>query len=241
MKRKPALILIVVLVLLIIFVLYLIAKNKNTSIITTPTTVENLSPTPTSDKIINSVTFYCHPNKEIKAVFYEDKVEITLSDGRNMTLPQVISASGARYANSDESFVFWNKGDTAFITEKDKTTYENCAIKIINTPKAQMANPASTNCADKGGQSKIQTKPDGSQYSLCFFDDNRACEEWAMYRGECPVGGVKTTGYDTEAQKYCAWSGGKTYAVTNAICSFSDGSTCFDEAFYSGTCQKGTK
>jgi membrane-bound inhibitor of C-type lysozyme len=28
-----------------------------------------------------------------------------------------MSGSGARYANADESFVFWNKGDTAFITE----------------------------------------------------------------------------------------------------------------------------
>ena len=43
-----------------------------------------------------------------------------------MTLPQAISASGARYANSDESFVFWNKGDTAFIQEGENYTYENC-------------------------------------------------------------------------------------------------------------------
>jgi membrane-bound inhibitor of C-type lysozyme len=26
-------------------------------------------------------------------------------------------SSGARYANKDETFVFWNKGDTAFVTE----------------------------------------------------------------------------------------------------------------------------
>ena len=29
----------------------------------------------------------------------------------------MMSGSGARYANKDESFVFWNKGNTAFITE----------------------------------------------------------------------------------------------------------------------------
>jgi membrane-bound inhibitor of C-type lysozyme len=51
-----------------------------------------------------------------------------------MELPQVISGSGARYANADESFVFWNKGDTAFITEgpddNDNMTYKDCvAIK----------------------------------------------------------------------------------------------------------------
>jgi len=41
---------------------------------------------------------------------------------------QAISASGARYANTDESIVFWNKGDTAFIQEGDVTTYENCVV-----------------------------------------------------------------------------------------------------------------
>ena len=46
-------------------------------------------------------------------------------------MPQAMSASGARYANKDETFVFWNKGDTAFVTEgKDgKDTYSGCATK----------------------------------------------------------------------------------------------------------------
>ena len=46
-------------------------------------------------------------------------------------VPQAMSASGARYANKDETFVFWNKGDTAFVTEgKDgKETYSGCATK----------------------------------------------------------------------------------------------------------------
>lgn len=102
-----------------------------------------------------------------------------------------------------------------------------------------LANPASVNCKDKGGNLVIQKGPGGGEYGLCFFDDNRACEEWAMMRGDCPVGGVKTTGFDTDAQKYCAWSGGSTLAVPNAICTFSDGSQCSADAFYNGTCQKG--
>jgi membrane-bound inhibitor of C-type lysozyme len=40
-----------------------------------------------------------------------------------------VSGSGARYANSNESFVFWNKGNTAFIEENGKTTYSNCTTK----------------------------------------------------------------------------------------------------------------
>lgn len=77
---------------------------------------------------INTVTFSCDAAKTIDASFYKDRVSLTLSDGRQMTEPQVISGSGARYANKDESFVFWNKGNTAFITEGSPAvqTFSNC-------------------------------------------------------------------------------------------------------------------
>jgi membrane-bound inhibitor of C-type lysozyme len=77
-------------------------------------------------RIINSVTFSCAGNKTIQALFFADKAELTLSDGRHRLLLQAISASGARYANTDESFVFWNKGNTAFIEENHKTTFKDC-------------------------------------------------------------------------------------------------------------------
>jgi membrane-bound inhibitor of C-type lysozyme len=76
--------------------------------------------------------FACGEAKEITAVFYpsDDKyVDLALSDGRNMSIPRAVSASGARYAKADESFVFWNKGDTAFITEGTTTTFSNCVIR----------------------------------------------------------------------------------------------------------------
>ncbi len=82
-----------------------------------------------TNNVINSVIFTCDSSKTINAIFFKDKVELGLSDGRNMLLLQAISASGARYANTDESFVFWNKGDTAFVQEGNNTTYENCVIK----------------------------------------------------------------------------------------------------------------
>ena len=107
------------------------------------------------------------------------------------------------------------------------------------TPTTGLANPASVNCQQKGGNLVIQTDPNGGEYGLCYFEDNRACEEWALFRGECPLGGVKTIGFDTDAQKYCAWIGGKTLAVENAVCTFPDGSTCPDDALYSGTCHRG--
>lgn len=76
-------------------------------------------------------TFKCQGGKSIEATFYASSVSLTLSDGRSLTVPQAMSGSGARYANEDETFVFWNKGDTAFVTEGDdgKDTYSGCATK----------------------------------------------------------------------------------------------------------------
>ena len=88
--------------------------------------------------------YTCDDGKSIHADFYEGShaarnpgepptpggsVSLTLSDGRALTLPQTISASGVRFANADDSFVFWNKGNTAFITEgtSSEPTYSNCA------------------------------------------------------------------------------------------------------------------
>lgn len=73
--------------------------------------------------------FTCDDGKSISATFYpgDDKfVDLVLSDGRKMSVPHAISASGARYANADESFVFWNKGNTAFVTENGTTTFSGC-------------------------------------------------------------------------------------------------------------------
>lgn len=81
-----------------------------------------------ADDVIASVTYACADSKTIDATYYADKVDIVLSDGREMTLPQTMSGSGIRYANADESFVFWSKGNTAFATEgdPDKPTYADC-------------------------------------------------------------------------------------------------------------------
>ena len=122
------------------------------------------------------------------------------------------------------------------LTELQARGQEKFSSQVQET---EIANPASSYCVKQGGSLAIKTKENGGQYGLCFFDDNRACEEWAMMRGECPVGGVKTTGFDTIAQSFCAWSGGKTFATENAICTFDDRSTCLADNYYNGTCQKG--
>lgn len=102
--------------------------------------------------------------------------------------------------------------------------------------KSGLPNPASVNCAKQGGTDTIETLNNGAQYGLCQFEDNMACEEWALLRGQCPKGGVKTAGYDTMGQKYCAWLGGKTFAVPNSKCTLPNGKVCPTEALYNGTC-----
>lgn len=84
--------------------------------------------------VAKQVTFNCAAGKQIDAVFYpgdDKRVDLKLSDGRSLSVPHTLSGSGARYASADGSFVFWNKGNTAFITEgpPDHETYSDCVIR----------------------------------------------------------------------------------------------------------------
>jgi membrane-bound inhibitor of C-type lysozyme len=94
----------------------------------------NTGPVPSkADGPSTDVTYTCPGNKFIRAIYSKDSVELYLSDGRHIGAPHAMSADGARYANKDESFVFWNKGTTAFITEGKgaaaTTTFADCDTK----------------------------------------------------------------------------------------------------------------
>lgn len=76
--------------------------------------------------------FRCGAGKSVDAVFSNgsrSSVSLVLPDGRNLSLPQARSASGARYANADQSFVFWNKGNTASIEQGGKPLYRGCSTR----------------------------------------------------------------------------------------------------------------
>jgi putative hemolysin len=107
----------------------------------------------------------------------------------------------------------------------------------FSTPQTQtLANPASENCAKQGGILKIMKNGAGGEFGLCQFEDDQACEEWALMRGQCPKGGVKTIGYDNDAQAYCAWIGGETTAEENATCTLPGGKTCPVTDLWEGSC-----
>jgi dipeptidase D len=112
---------------------------------------------------------------------------------------------------------------------------------------AQLANPASENCVAVGGTWTMENRVGGGQFGICLFEDNRQCEEWALLSGDCPVGGVKVTGYVTAAAVYCAITGGEYATTGNAgagdeqgTCTFEDGTVCDAWEYYDGKCVPGS-
>ena len=121
-------------------------------------------------------------------------------------------------------------------------------VTAVTTPNtAELANPASVNCTELGGMLVIEERGDGGQFGVCYFEDNRQCEEWALLRGDCPVGGFKVIGYITDAARYCAITGGE-YQITGSggaeeeqgTCTFNDGSQCDVWDYYNGQSVPGT-
>jgi membrane-bound inhibitor of C-type lysozyme len=105
---------------------------------TAPGVIETPKRTP-----LSSAQYICNNKKTIDAAFYEGPtltstatatppvptgtVELTLSDGRTLTLKQTISADGARYADDNEHFIFWSKGNGALVTDNtDEKSYWGC-------------------------------------------------------------------------------------------------------------------
>jgi putative hemolysin len=100
--------------------------------------------------------------------------------------------------------------------------------KGINKPdsKTGIANPASVNCINKGGTLSIQKRGDGGEYGICTFEDNWQCEEWALFRGECPAGGKKVTGIPVEKPPLVP---GKSIGNLHMHTTCSDGKNSYEE------------
>jgi putative hemolysin len=118
-------------------------------------------------------------------------------------------------------------------------------VECAGTNKPAIANPASVNCIKRGGTLSIQKRGDGGEYGICMFEENLQCEEWAMFKGECPVGGVRVTGYVTPAARICVITGGIYTAIGNnkmdneqGNCTFKNGSVCNVWDYYNGKCTR---
>ncbi len=98
-----------------------------------------------------------------------------------------------------------------------------------------LPNPASENCLKKGGKLLMFKQCDRGEYGVCIFPNNFQCEEWALFRGECPEGGVDLSSFLTMEGRYCALVGGKTLE-NETTCQLPSGKKCPSQAFYEGTC-----
>ena len=71
-----------------------------------------------------------------------------------------------------------------------------------------LANPASLYCAQVGGKTIIETLPSQGEIGICLFRKHYECEEWALFRKNCPIGGINTEHLNKE-ERYCMIRGGK--------------------------------
>lgn len=84
------------------------------------------------------VVYDCDSNDQVMAEYYTLSdgslhfVKLILPDGREFTLPRVLSASGVRYTD-DIELLWWTKGGGAFARQRDpdgqwQDLYQDCRI-----------------------------------------------------------------------------------------------------------------
>ncbi|MGS3138118.1 MliC family protein [Aeromonas sanarellii] len=82
------------------------------------------------------VTYLCEQNQKVQVRYFSlsdeslNFVKLALPDGKDYTLPQAVSASGARYTD-DHQVVWWNKGKEGFVEMRDdagewQSRYNDC-------------------------------------------------------------------------------------------------------------------
>ncbi len=97
--------------------------------LSTATTTEQAVVVPDPLAAFAGTLFTCEAEKALKAEFLDESVTLALSDGRLITLPETVAISGARYANTDESFIFHTEDHNAFVEENTTMTYVNCVTR----------------------------------------------------------------------------------------------------------------
>lgn len=70
-------------------------------------------------------------DSQVQATFADETVTFSHESTGQVVLPQVISASGARYANADESIIFWEKGGEATITVEGEVVFQG----VVEAPE----------------------------------------------------------------------------------------------------------
>lgn len=107
------------------------------------------------------VTYQCANGKSFQADYQPDRVQVRLDPTQTLTLPQAISASGARY--SDGHTTLWDKGGNAFIEVDNQRIYDQCVAQTA-APSARSPGSASAGAAQATmTESTAQPAPDSSR------------------------------------------------------------------------------
>ncbi|OQX04804.1 MAG: hypothetical protein BWK73_35220 [Thiothrix lacustris] len=70
----------------------------------------------------------------------------------------------------------------------------NAPAPLQGTPQAvRAANPASLNCLQNHGTLEIIRTPEGERAD-CLLPSGKRCDEWEMFRGNCPTRTVNANG-----------------------------------------------
>jgi putative hemolysin len=127
--------------------------------------------------------------------------------------------------------------------EKHEESQEEDQQAVLRAGTAK-PNPASLNCKYAQGTSLLVKRGDGGQYGICRFESGRACEEWAMFLGFCPTGGIDVSAYTQPAVRYCVLRGGKYVGGGDpntpdhaARCALPGNVDCSVDELYAGHCK----
>jgi putative hemolysin len=207
---------------------------------TTPPEISSLSEI-ISQRLVDDRTYCVNiKNEGAAGSVYSSYVYTTVKNGQLVNVSFTL-----RYPDCNNYDEEQNK---ACVSEREVFDIDATVDRIVQTikwdlsqdesPSTQLANPASVNCTKSGGNLVIKKRSDGGEYGVCFFEDNRQCEEWALLRNDCPVGGLKITGYENEAEIFCVITGGQVTGLETATPMWKriDGTLCTVSANFDGAC-----
>jgi membrane-bound inhibitor of C-type lysozyme len=123
MKKSTTWTLVIIVIVLIIVAWYAFSETNS------PMTGQQGSATTSSTVAqATSVNYFC-ASGTITAAYASTSVNLVLSDGRTLVLPQTMSGSGIRYevgSGTPQDMVFSSEGSDAMLMENNKTTYNDC-------------------------------------------------------------------------------------------------------------------
>lgn len=128
---------VVAIIVIVSILIYALTINKRANRVSDQAT-EKTADIFTPENLMANVIFDCASGISLQAAFYDGQVQaaasadtppipggrlrLTFPGGRQVVLPQTISADGARYASADESIIFWDKGDEAMFDSAGQGT-----------------------------------------------------------------------------------------------------------------------